>query len=175
MARSLLEDAFPVVLVEGEIGNLARPASGHIYLTLKDARAGALRAVQAQKPAAAVPAARRHAGAGPRATDAVRGARRLPADPRFAGGSRRRRSAARVRGAEGEAAGRGPVRRRAQTPPARLGAPAGRADLALWRGGARRAQRAGAALPAAGRGGAAGAGAGCDGGDRKSTRLNSSH
>src|SRR3546814_1701472 len=96
-------------------------------------------------------------------------------DLRFAGGSRRRRSAARVRGAEGEAAGRGPVRRRAQTPPARLGAPAGRADLALWRGGARRAQRAGAALPAAGRGGAAGAGAGCDGGDRKSTRLNSSH
>src|SRR3546814_16700306 len=77
---------------------------------------------------------------------------RLPADPRFAGGSRRRRSAARVRGAEGEAAGRGPVCRRAQTPPARLGAPAGRADLALWRGGARRAQRAGAALPAAGRG-----------------------
>src|SRR3546814_2326622 len=39
LARSLLEDAFPVVLVEGEIGNLARPASGHIYLTLKDARA----------------------------------------------------------------------------------------------------------------------------------------
>lgn len=39
LARSLLEDAFPLVLVEGEIGNLARPASGHIYLTLKDARA----------------------------------------------------------------------------------------------------------------------------------------
>src|SRR3546814_2838997 len=104
--------------------------------------------VQAQEPAAAVPAARRHAGAGPRAADAVRGARQLPADPRFAGGSRRRRAAPRVRGAEGEAAGRGPVRRRAQTPPARLGAPAGRADLALGRGGARRAQRVGAALPA---------------------------
>src|SRR3546814_13862347 len=39
LARSLLEDAFPLVLVEGEIGNLARPASGHVYLTLKDARA----------------------------------------------------------------------------------------------------------------------------------------
>src|SRR3546814_11840351 len=45
LARSLLEDAFPVVLVEGEIGNLARPASGHIYLTLKDARAQVRRAV----------------------------------------------------------------------------------------------------------------------------------
>ena len=26
LARSLLEDAFPVVLVEGELGNLSRPA-----------------------------------------------------------------------------------------------------------------------------------------------------
>ncbi len=39
LARSLLEDAFPVVLVEGEICNLSRPASGHLYFTLKDARA----------------------------------------------------------------------------------------------------------------------------------------
>ena len=39
LARSLLEDAFPVVQVKGEICNLARPASGHVYLTLKDARA----------------------------------------------------------------------------------------------------------------------------------------
>jgi len=39
LARDLLEGSFPAVLVEGEIGNLARPASGHIYFTLKDARA----------------------------------------------------------------------------------------------------------------------------------------
>jgi exodeoxyribonuclease VII large subunit len=39
LARNLLEDAFPLVLVEGEICNLSRPASGHVYLTLKDARA----------------------------------------------------------------------------------------------------------------------------------------
>lgn len=39
LARNLLEDAFPVVLVEGELGNLSRPASGHLYFTLKDARA----------------------------------------------------------------------------------------------------------------------------------------
>lgn len=39
LARSLLEDAFPLVLVEGELGNVSRPASGHLYFTLKDARA----------------------------------------------------------------------------------------------------------------------------------------
>lgn len=39
LARSLLEDAFPLVTVEGELGNLSRPASGHLYFTLKDARA----------------------------------------------------------------------------------------------------------------------------------------
>ena len=36
MARSLLEQHFPAVIVEGEISNLAQPASGHWYLTLKD-------------------------------------------------------------------------------------------------------------------------------------------
>lgn len=37
--RQLLEDVFAQVCVEGEISNLARPASGHIYFTLKDAKA----------------------------------------------------------------------------------------------------------------------------------------
>lgn len=36
MAKSLLEGHFPNVLVEGEISNLALPASGHWYFTLKD-------------------------------------------------------------------------------------------------------------------------------------------
>ena len=39
LARDLLEGAFPLVLVEGEIGNLSRPGSGHLYFTLKDVRA----------------------------------------------------------------------------------------------------------------------------------------
>ncbi|MGY0505350.1 exodeoxyribonuclease VII large subunit [Luteimonas sp. e5] len=39
LARNLLEDAFPLVWIEGELGQVARPASGHLYLTLKDARA----------------------------------------------------------------------------------------------------------------------------------------
>jgi len=39
LARNLLEDAFPSIWVEGELGNLSRPASGHLYFTLKDERA----------------------------------------------------------------------------------------------------------------------------------------
>ncbi len=38
-ARDLLEGHFPLIWVEGEISNLARPASGHIYFSLKDANA----------------------------------------------------------------------------------------------------------------------------------------
>jgi len=38
-ARELLESSFPRLWVEGEISNLSRPASGHLYFTLKDSRA----------------------------------------------------------------------------------------------------------------------------------------
>lgn len=34
-----LEAAFPLVYIQGEISNLARPASGHLYFSLKDPRA----------------------------------------------------------------------------------------------------------------------------------------
>ena len=34
--KGMLESSFPTVWVEGEVSNLARPQSGHIYLTLKD-------------------------------------------------------------------------------------------------------------------------------------------
>lgn len=37
--RSLLESEFPQIWVEAEISNLAMPASGHIYFSLKDSRA----------------------------------------------------------------------------------------------------------------------------------------
>lgn len=37
--RLLLEDVFSGIWVEGEISNLARPASGHVYFTLKDSQA----------------------------------------------------------------------------------------------------------------------------------------
>lgn len=39
LVRDLLEDALPSIWVEGELSNLARPASGHVYFTLKDAGA----------------------------------------------------------------------------------------------------------------------------------------
>lgn len=38
-AKALLEGGFPPLWVEGEISNLARPSSGHIYFSLKDAQA----------------------------------------------------------------------------------------------------------------------------------------
>ena len=37
--RALLEVSFPLLWVEGEVSNLSRPASGHIYFSLKDAGA----------------------------------------------------------------------------------------------------------------------------------------
>ncbi|MDJ0749970.1 MAG: exodeoxyribonuclease VII large subunit [Woeseiaceae bacterium] len=38
-AKSLLEQGIPKLWVEGEISNMARPASGHIYFSLKDEKA----------------------------------------------------------------------------------------------------------------------------------------
>lgn len=38
-ARKLLERGFPLMRVVGEVSNLARPASGHLYFTLKDENA----------------------------------------------------------------------------------------------------------------------------------------
>ena len=34
--RTVLEEVFPTVWVQGEISNLAKPASGHLYFSLKD-------------------------------------------------------------------------------------------------------------------------------------------
>ncbi len=38
-ARAVLEGGLPLLWVEGEISNLARPPSGHLYFSLKDAQA----------------------------------------------------------------------------------------------------------------------------------------
>lgn len=38
-AKTLLEGGFPPLWVEGEVSNLARPGSGHVYFSLKDAQA----------------------------------------------------------------------------------------------------------------------------------------
>ena len=38
-ARALLEDGFPGMWVTGELSNLARPGSGHMYFSMKDDRA----------------------------------------------------------------------------------------------------------------------------------------
>ncbi|MDH5541490.1 MAG: exodeoxyribonuclease VII large subunit [Nitrospinota bacterium] len=39
LIKSTLERAFPSVWIEGELSKVARPASGHLYLTLKDDKA----------------------------------------------------------------------------------------------------------------------------------------
>ena len=39
VARATIEQRFPLIWVEGEISNFARPASGHLYFSLKDANA----------------------------------------------------------------------------------------------------------------------------------------
>ncbi|HUW52896.1 MAG TPA: exodeoxyribonuclease VII large subunit [Rhodanobacter sp.] len=39
LVRDLLGDALPLVWIEGELSNVARPASGHLYFTLKDSGA----------------------------------------------------------------------------------------------------------------------------------------
>jgi len=47
--KSLLEGGFAVVWVEGEVSNMRRPASGHLYFTLKDAKSQ-IRAVIFRNP-----------------------------------------------------------------------------------------------------------------------------
>ncbi len=39
LARDLMEGSFPLVWVEGELGGVSKPASGHLYFNLKDVRA----------------------------------------------------------------------------------------------------------------------------------------
>lgn len=39
LARDMLESTFGSVWIEGELGSVSRPASGHLYFTIKDARA----------------------------------------------------------------------------------------------------------------------------------------
>jgi exodeoxyribonuclease VII large subunit len=39
LVRDLLGDALPLVWIEGELSNVARPGSGHLYFTLKDSAA----------------------------------------------------------------------------------------------------------------------------------------
>ena len=37
--KQLLQQNFPLLWVEGELSNVARPASGHLYFSLKDTQA----------------------------------------------------------------------------------------------------------------------------------------
>lgn len=48
--RTLLEEAYPGVRVHGEISNVSRPQSGHVYFTLLDDGGGSTRLTSAQIP-----------------------------------------------------------------------------------------------------------------------------
>ena len=105
LARDLLEGSFAQVWVQGEISNFSRPGSGHLYFTLKDDRAQVRCALFRQKamlPALRAAATARRCWSRGKA-HAVRGPRRIPAGPRAHGGSRRRRAARGLRGAEADA------------------------------------------------------------------------
>jgi exodeoxyribonuclease VII large subunit len=39
LAREIVEGAFPLLWIEGELSNVSRPGSGHLYFTLKDPQA----------------------------------------------------------------------------------------------------------------------------------------
>lgn len=39
LTHAIIEQSFPMIWLQGEISNLARPSSGHLYFTLKDAAA----------------------------------------------------------------------------------------------------------------------------------------
>jgi len=52
--KGVIEESFPAVWVAGEISNLARPRSGHLYMTLKDSGAQ-IRAVMWASTAARLP------------------------------------------------------------------------------------------------------------------------
>ena len=119
LARSLLEDAFPLVLVEGELGNVSRPSSGHLYFTLKDARAQvrcALFKPKSQRLAFLPREGMKVLARGRLTLYEARGDYQLILDSLEDAGEGALR---RLRPAQGALAGRGPVRRRAQASPAR--------------------------------------------------------
>ena len=153
LARDLLEGAFPLIWVEGELGNLSRPSSGHLYFTLKDARAQVRCALFKPKSQwlKFVPRDGLRVLARGRLTlYEARGDYQLVLDHMEEAGEGALRRA--FERAQGEARRRRPVRRRAQASPARLRAPARRDHLAraarrcatcsaCWRGASRCSRR----------------------------------
>ena len=172
LARDLLEGAFPLIWVEGELGNLSRPSSGHLYFTLKDARAQVRCAMFKPKSQwlKFVPRDGLRVLARGRLTlYEARGEYQLVLDHMEEAGEGALRRAFEELKAKLAAEGLFDAERKRPLPALR--APPRRDHLAQRRRGARRAQRAGAALPAARGRGPAGAGAGRDAPPRRSRRC----
>ena len=135
------------VWVEGEVGQVSISAAGHCYFTLKDDRAQ-LRCVIFRDERLMMPfEARTGLAAGrPRPPRRVRATGHLPALRREPPAVRLRRSGAAIRGAEGQAGGRGTVRIGAQAAAARVSADDRRGHQPVGRRVARHTARPGAAL-----------------------------
>ena len=106
LIKTALEKTFGEVWVQGEVSNVRRPSSGHIYFTIKDESAQIsavmFRGSQGRLKA---PADRRRAGRGVRVDKRVRAQRRIPDRSARAGRGGQRLAARRLRGAEEEAPG----------------------------------------------------------------------
>ena len=77
--KEILEVGFAEVALRAEVSNLARPRSGHVYLSLKDdAVAGPGGAVEERRAAAGLRPDRRPGGAGLGPADRLRAAGRIP-------------------------------------------------------------------------------------------------
>ena len=144
---ALLEGAFPDVWVEGEVSNYRPAQSGHLYFTLKDARAQ-VRCVCFRDQARRLkfrPEDGLHITVrGSLSVYEPRGEYQIYVSHIEPVGARR--AAARLRAAQEKAAGRGAFRRGAQEAAARAAALHRRRHVADGRGDARHSARAEAAI-----------------------------
>lgn len=80
LIKDVLEGTFPAVWVSGELSDVSRPRSGHVYFTLKDAEAADSRSCLAQhRQQVAVPTGRRSTSCLRRKLGCLPTTRQLPA------------------------------------------------------------------------------------------------
>ena len=143
----VLASQFSNLWVEGEVSNYRPAQSGHLYFTLKDAKAQVqLRVFSHAGDAAEIPARGRIEADRARIDQRVRAARRISDLRRAHRAVRSRRAAARVRAAQEAPRRRRTFRRSAQEAAAHAAAAHRRRDVAQGRGRARHYSHPAAAI-----------------------------